>query len=346
MTTTPPLVLQINNEPRPFGPHTGFARAFTELADAGLVRYMCVVPGAGDRLPVSRPDLVFVQSPQPCRWTQRQVRRWLRVVGDPPVVVWEGDAWGGLTKPLRERNLAWMRCAEVVFTVAAGRQATMLRRACRRPVRYVPNVVPLPLLSDSPDSEPPADGVAVIGRRRTYLGIELLPDDRERTELVEELRRIPAVRLAVYGKGWRGSFARGPVPFDEQLTAMKRSLITVGWNRYRHLTGCFSNRLPIAMCAGRVHVTSRQPGLTWLPGPDLGLHLMDTPRDAAGRIRDLLDSDPADLLAQARQMTRWTRARLTDTEALQYMLAKHLPLPAPPADPWAHFAAMDADASS
>lgn len=345
MSATVPLVLQISNESWPLGPRTGFVRAFTKLADAGLLRYACTVPSAGDQLPICRPDLIFVQSPQSCRWTESQVREWLQALGDPTVVVWEGDAWGGLTKPLRERNLVWMRAAEVVFSVAVGSQATMLRRACGRPVRYVPSIAPLSLLDGSGDRQPDSDSVTVIGKRRTYLGIELLPDDRERVQLVKESRKILGSRLRVYGKGWRGPCARGAVPFMEQLTVMEQSLITGGWNCYRGLTGYFSNRLPIAMCAGRVHVTSRQPGLEWLPGPDHGLHLMDTPREAAEQICGLLDTDPAKLLAQAQEMRQWARSRLTDFDALLYMLGGYLLLPAPPADPWAKFGTVDADSS-
>ncbi|MFF1342953.1 hypothetical protein ACFVYT_34625 [Streptomyces sp. NPDC058290] len=341
MTTTP-LVLQISNEPEPSGPRTRFARAFEDLADAGLLRYACAVPAAGDQLPSSRPDLVFVQSPQSYPWTNRHVRKWLRTAGEPPVVVWEGDAWGGLTKPLRGRNLAWMRAAVEVFSVAAGGQAAMLRRACGRPVRYVPHVAPLHLLAAPRGPEPAAGGVTLVGKRLTYLGIELIPDDRERALFVAELRKVAGPRLAVYGTGWRGPCARGPVPFPEQLTVMEGALISAGWDRYRKHTGYFSDRLPIAMCAGRVHVTSRQPGLGWLPGPDRGLHLMDTPRAAAGRVRELLRRDPEELLVQGRWMSEWARARLTERQALLHMLSPYIPLlPAPPTDPWAGLAALD-----
>ncbi|MFC9247428.1 hypothetical protein ACFT7S_26530 [Streptomyces sp. NPDC057136] len=343
MTTAAPLVLHISNEPAPFGPHTGFARGFAGLVEEGLLRYVCVVPAAGDELPALRPELVFVQSPQSYPWTKRQVREWLRTAGDPPVSVWDGDAWGGPTKPLRERNLVWMRCAQEVFSVAVGKQAVMLRRACGRPVRYVPNVAPLHLLG--PDAEcgpgPARGGVTMVGKRLTYFGVELIPDDRERALLVKELHKVPGSRLSVYGKGWRGPYARGPVPFAEQMAVMRRALITAGWNRYRGYTGYFSDRLPIAMCAGRVHVTSRQPALEWLPGPDRGLHLMGTPRAAAERVRELLRRDPAELLAQGRRMSEWARARLTERQALLHMLSPYIPLPAPPTDPWAGLAALD-----
>ncbi|MET8326498.1 hypothetical protein [Streptomyces sp. NPDC005181] len=339
-----PLVLHLSNESRPLGPYTGFAPAFTLLergpdADAnegGLLRYTCVLPAAGDALPTRlRPDLVFVQVPQPHPWRARQVAGWLSAVGSPPVVVWAGDAWGGLTKQVRQRDLAWMRCADQIFSVAMGPQARMLERRSGRPVRYVPHVVPEPFLRYRSDHDP--RGVSLIGNRLTYCGVELIPGDRARQTLVRQLQRLPEGQFSLYGAGWRGPGTCGQVPFQQQMEAMRRSLVTVGWDRYTGHTGYFSDRLPIAMNSGRVPVSSLQPGLDWLPGPDDGLHLLRTPAEAAARVRDLLAEDPARLLATARRLRQWTAGRLTQGHALCHMLGRYLPLPEPPADPWGGF---------
>ena len=128
-------------------------------------------------------------------------------------------------------------------------------------MHYVPNCLPLAFAAPDPPGPPPA-GIALLGSRMTYGGIELVRDDRERTDLV---RRLAGPELSVYGKRWRGPHARGAVPYFAQQAAMRRALVTVGWNRYRRYRGFFSDRLPIAMAAGRVHVSSSHPGLEWLP---------------------------------------------------------------------------------
>ncbi|MFC7305782.1 hypothetical protein ACFQVC_16335 [Streptomyces monticola] len=335
---TAPLVLHISNEDRCYGTDNSFVRGFTELAREGVLRHRCVIPAA-ERDPAAaltdgeRPALVLLQSPQPTPWTDREVTGLLHRLGSPPLVVWEGDAWGGRGKPLRARNVAWMRRAETVFSVAHGPQAELLHRACGRPVRYVPNTVPLAFAADETATARPT-GVALLGTRMTYCGLELVRDDRQRAALVRQLSRLPHSGLHVYGKGWRGPHAHGPVPYFQQQAAMRRALITAGWNRYRAYPGFYSDRLPIAMASGRVHVSSRHPDLEWLPGPDDGLHLLDTPAEAASVVRELLAQDPGALLRRAARMRRWALGHLTETHALRHMLAPYLPLTPPRGAPW------------
>ncbi|MFD0527463.1 hypothetical protein ACFQ1I_09820 [Kitasatospora arboriphila] len=138
----------------------------------------------------------------------------------------------------------------------------------------------------------------------------------------------------MYGRGWRGHGARGLLPFAEQVPALQRSRISAGTSHYPDYPGNFSDRLPISLYAGRVHVTCRIPGAEWLPGPEAGLFLADTPRGAARLVRELLREDPAALHEAGLRGHRWVVERLTDEHALRHMLGHHIPLPPPPADPW------------
>ncbi|MBC9714421.1 hypothetical protein H9Y04_17825 [Streptomyces sp. TRM66268-LWL] len=337
----PPLVLQISNDVRDDGADNSFVRAFAALAAEGLVRHRYLAPAVtlldlAGVAAMERPDLVLVQSPQSRAWTRPQVDEVLRLLGDPPLVVWEGDAWGGWLKRPRESNLHWMRRAAAVFSAAGGEQLDLLHRATGAPAYYAPNVAPLRFAADTADPGPAGREVAFLGTRRTFLGVELLPDDRGRLALVRLLDRMDGCDLAVYGRSWRGRYARGPVPYGEQLTAMRRALVTAGWNRYRRYDGYASDRLPIALCAGRVHVTSREADLDWLPGPEDGLHRLDTPREAADRVRELLTADPRELLAQAARARSWAVRHLTETQFLRHLLAPFLPVAAPRGGPWPH----------
>lgn len=353
---TAPVVLHISNEPA-LGPSAGFSSAFARLEDAGLLAHVAVAPlallqdGSVEQAlstlrQIARdtpPDLVFVQSPHAFPWTAENVPALLSGLGSPTVVYWEGDAWGG-RKPLSAGSAAWLAHADTVFSVGLGEQAALLDRHARTPVRYVPNVLPGQLLDTEEDPVPgigrTAFDVAQIGNCYMRFGVlELVDGARERARLVRGLRSLPGCRVALYGSGWRGRAAQGPIPFGRQLAALRDARVTVGWNHYQRYRGVFSNRLPICMYAGRVHVSSRPPGVDWLPGPESGLHLVDSPAQAVDRVRELVHADPGELHAAGLRARRWCRDRLTDFHALLYMLGGELALPAPPEDPWSSVAA-------
>ncbi|MEU6880248.1 hypothetical protein [Streptomyces sp. NPDC046712] len=348
---TPPLVLQIANE-RVLEPGSRFVRAFGRLASDGLLRHAVVSPlallGGGRDVALEelrcqvgelRPDVVFVQSPGAFPWTGDDVRALLAPLGDPPVVFWEGDAWGG-RKQLTPGSVAWLGAAARVYSVALGPQAALLRRQSPAPVRYVPHVLPLSF-DDTP--VPPlgeaCDDVVTVGNCYVRFGLwGGLEGSLDRVRLVRGLRRLPSCRLAVYGARWRGRGARGPAPFHRQVEVLRQGRVTAGWDHFTGYPGYFSDRLPIALSAGRPHVTSRQPGLEWLPGPDTGLHLVATPAEAVSTVRGLLAADDDELHTAGLRGHAWVRERLTDREALLHMLGGLVTLPSPPADPWQAFA--------
>lgn len=333
--------------------------AFDRLADDGLLVHVPVAPQsllpAGDARSVLRevrrvahevsPDLVFVRSPQSFRWTAHSVRALLGELGSPPVVLRESDAWGG-RKPLEERVVAWLAHADRVFSVAVGEQAALLQRHARTQVRYAPHVLPNQLLDAEGVSVPDIDlatvDVAHLGNCYVRFGlVERVDGARERLRVSRGLRSLPHCRVALYGHGWRGPSARGLVAFNQQIVVLRDARITVGWDHYQRYAGYFSNRLPIGMYSGRVHISSRSPGLGWLPGPDSGLHLVDTPAEAVDRVRQLLRRDPQELHAAGLRAHRWIRDRFTNLHVLLYMLGEDMALPAPPDDPWRAVCELD-----
>ncbi|SDK51122.1 glycosyltransferase family protein [Streptomyces indicus] len=353
----PPTVLHLTNDARP-ELHLSFGEAFAALAADGLLTHVPVAPvallarhrGRAEALAEihrvaeqARPAVLFVQTPGRFPWTGEDVARLLRRLGSPQVLLWEGDAWGG-RKPVPQGLAAWLRHADTVFSVSLGAQAEVFGRHTPRPVRYVAQTVPERLVTDDP-VPPPSDAaydVMHIGGRYLRLGVfERVDGARQRGRLVRALQRLPGCRFAVHGSGWRGPGALGPVPFDDQVRALRRARISVGWDHFAGRTGYFSNRLPISLYAGRPHVTVRPPGATWLPGPEHGLHLVDSPAEAVATVAALLRTDPAALHATGLAAHRWVVDRLTNLNALRHMLGSHLDVPPPPADPWQAIAAMD-----
>ncbi|MFC9247431.1 hypothetical protein ACFT7S_26545 [Streptomyces sp. NPDC057136] len=352
---TPPTVLHLSND-RATGPHLSFGPAFAALTAGGLLRHEPVVPlallGAGPDEAVrtigrlaaqARPAVVLVQSPGAFPWQSADVAALLRAAGSPPVIFWEGDAWGG-RKPLPAGAVAWLRHADAVYSVALGGQATLFGRHTSAPVRYIPQTVPDRLRTAEP--VPPIeealyDAVLIGGHYVRFGCFERVDDALDRKRAVKGVLRLPGMRAALHGHGWKGPAAHGPLPFDQQVRAIREGRLSFNWDHFRRYPGSCSNRLPISLYAGRPHITSRVRGVDWLPGPKQGLHQADTPAEVVDTVRELLRREPAELHRAGLAGHHWVRDRLTNENALRHMLAGPLGIDRPPAEPWQAIAAMD-----
>lgn len=347
---SPPVVLHLSCDVA-LKHDSRFVHDFRRLADDG---HLVHVPVAPQELAVrdgveqavralvqlaheSRPDVILVETPHGMPIGRGEVRQIVDAAGRPPVVYWEGDAWGR-RKRLLESIRAWLGVADQVFSIAMGHQYRLLRAHTRAPIRYVPHVLPHVVRTAAtdrvPDIHETTEDVTVIGNHLCRLDVlGGLPGSLARRKLVRGLQRLDC-RLAIYGSRWRGRGARGILPFAEQVPALQRSRISAAINHFPKHPGNFSDRLPISLYAGRVHVTGRVLGADWLPDPDHGLYLANTPAHAVTLVRELLREDPSVLHAAGLRGRLWVLDHLTDLHALQYMLGSYLPLPSPPADPW------------
>jgi hypothetical protein len=289
----------------------------------------------------ARPSVVVQNTPRGFAFTDD----WFDAVAalpTPPILVyWEGDAWARWTKPVPPETRVWWRRADLVFTVAIGKQRRLIERLGGRDVRFVPNTYDHVLFGREEATEPPMGeeptDVAVIGNwwgNRFF--ISRLRGARQRLQLVRRLQRDPEIPLAVYGQNWTGRGARGPVPYTDQAAVARTALITANWDHYADYAGSYSDRLPNLLLAGRAHVGTLHPSLEWLPGPETGLFLESTVDAAVRRVRDLLRRPRAEVLELGLAAHRWVRYRLSHREMARYMLGSvdERLLQALPDDPW------------
>ncbi|MGW5433708.1 glycosyltransferase family protein [Streptomyces sp. NPDC004059] len=352
----PPTVLFLPND-AVLDHNVSFGRAFQALTDERLISHRIFAPLARARIVGSeaalrelaavaeetRPDLIFVQPMTRLPWTDEYLRDLVRRSGSPEVVYWEGDAVKSAGDP-GPGSACWYRRSDTVFSVALGVQAQVIGRFTRRRPRYVPHVVPGRVLTGV--SVPPIGRASYdamhIGNCFVRLGaLERIAGARDRHRVVRGLQRMQGCRLAVHGARWRGRGALGPLPFDEQVTALRTARFSINWDHCAGWPGYFSDRLPISLYAGRPHITSHIPHTDWLPDRRQGLHTVGSPAEAVNRARELLHTDDDMLETQGRAAHAWVRDRLTERNALLHMLGAHLDLPLPPVDPWAAIAAMD-----
>jgi len=154
--------------------------------------------------------------------------------------------------------------------------------------------------------------------------------------MVNKMLGTKRLKFGVYGHGWRGRGAMGTLPYEDQVKAMRQALVTVNWDHFSHLEGYNSDRLPISMLAGRVHVTTKHPRTPWLPGSENGLVLVENERDVVQVVEEMLGQTPEELLRLGQRANAWVVEKVSDVEAMRFMLsAVSTNVAEPPADPWA-----------
>lgn len=302
-------VLWITPERTP-GDQRGYRLAFAKLLHAGLIEAVRVVsPMAHPQMPEHyldsliekfvefAPNMVLVEHPSDAMIQAEHIQQ-LRKKVPFKLIVDEGDLYDLKIKrpPFALRSIAPF--ADVVATPGDSSQFQMYRQFGARRVEWLPTSFnpgdfgsrPIPRVER-------ALNVVMIGNdTRSRIPFRSMAGSKERAQLFHLLQRRFGNRFAAYGIGWSGKSARGQIPFIQQEKILQSASISVNFDHYPNEGSCFSNRLPIALASGGVHVTSWHPGYDSIfPSleTDSFLHFARTPRAIVSKVEYLLEnSDP------------------------------------------------------
>jgi hypothetical protein len=214
----------------------------------------------------------------------------------------EGDEYHWLYKPAPRQMLSLAAACDAAFLVADAPLARELRRRGCGDVLYAPSATDdvrfgAPL---DPDADPEWDAVVVGSNVRPRLGgLRDWPGMRLRRAVVELLARRLGNRFAVFGPGWTGPCAKGPIPFARQGEVYRNARVGVGTQALTIPPGryAFSNRLPIMLGSGTLVAYSWGLGYEELFPPGNPLWFRDA-EDAWRQVRELLDLDDEEALAR------------------------------------------------
>lgn len=261
-----------------------------------------------------------------------------KAIAGRPVLYWEGDPWGQ-GKPIPDEMRAWLSLAETVFSVGGRPQTQLLRNAGAARVVGTIHTYDHILFSDAEEgrtTRPITHDVVVLGSNlMRFPLISGLPGSWQRYRLVARLRTDFGRRFLLGGPGWPRDWSVGAVPFNGQASFLQRGHVVANWDHYPGIHSYTSDRMAIAMIAGRVQVSTRHPRMDWLPGPKAGLFLAESPSQVRHIVHDVLRQASADDLGRAAHA--WAHDRISHRQAVRHMLSTvwdHVE--PPPSDPWAN----------
>ena len=107
------------------------------------------------------------------------------------------------------------------------------------------------------------------------------------------------------------------------------------WDNFDNYEDYSSDRLAIALLAGRPHVTTKHPGMLWLPNECIGLYQETSPKNVLNRGKELLSIDPKIRHDRGLEAHNWVKSHLSHREAARFVVSSYFEnVEEPPGDPW------------
>ncbi|GAA4753322.1 hypothetical protein GCM10025783_27770 [Amnibacterium soli] len=327
--TPPRRVLWVPNE---IGTalQSGYRRAFADLLATGALDEVEVfsleqrmraggdaAAHRADLLAVAerfRPDLVFMQHTGFTGLTGGDVDRILR--HGARLLYQEADPYTRWLHPLPASARAVGRRADVVHTCGAGVFSDNFRRAGARRVEWMPHVFDPARIDTAPKRAERELDVVVVGNR-SRARFRPLPSAADRRRFVDLLQQRHGTALGLYGNGWSGPAARGPIPYSQQSEVVRGAWLSANWDHFADEACYFSDRLPIALASGSLHATTLHPGYSAVFPPETARFLVtgSTPQDLVERIGRFLETTSVDQRLEAEEAAKefaWRHFRQDD----------------------------------
>lgn len=261
-----------------------------------------------------RPDLVFMQHVGHTGLTGKDVDAILR--HGARLLYQEADPYTRWLHPLPAAARAAGARADVVHTCGAGVFSDNFRRAGARRVEWTPHVFDPGRIDTAPKRAERELDVVVVGNR-SRARLRPLPSANDRRRFVDLLQQRHGTAVGVYGNGWSGPAARGPIPYSQQSEVVRDAWLSANWDHFADEACYFSDRLPIALASGSLHATTLHPGYAAIFPPEASRFLItgSTPHDLVERIGRYLESTSVDQRLEAEEAARafaWSRFRQDD----------------------------------
>lgn len=307
----PIKILYVPNESGSFR-QLGFRRPLANLVNAGLISSSSVfslqwrMREGGDNeqhrqdlishVKAYQPNFVLMQHLGKTGLKNKHFRA-MRAAASFELVYHEADPYSRFLHPLPLPARAAGRHADVTFTVGSGVFADNFRRAGAQDVRWASHVFESERYRRKPVStEQTRSHDIVVVANRNSPRLRGHPNWRDRIQFVTHLQERFGDRLAIYGNGWRGVGAMGPVEPSLQDIAIRSAWVSANWDHYAGEPNYFSNRLPISLASGSIHATTYHPGYDSLFGKETRDFLVfgTTPRNLGNRIEKLLTETTPD----------------------------------------------------
>jgi hypothetical protein len=287
---------------------SGMRRAFATLVDRGLVEDVKIysllwrvrqgegAAAARGLLEAARafaPDLILMQHLGGTGLNDDFFSA-LNPASNQRLIYHEADPYSRWKHRLPPEAKSAGRHSDVVFTVGKDVFRSNFLRTGSRDVRWCSSVFDPGRFGKTNTltaAQREFDVVMIANKSRARTPFTGHPNSRQREELVKRLTKAFGPRFAIYGNGWTGPSAQGPVDYSNQNAAIHSGWISTNWDHYAGEASYFSDRLPTTLATGSVHVTTFHPGFDDIfRNSEQFIQFGMSPKDVVSSIENLLST--------------------------------------------------------
>jgi hypothetical protein len=285
-------------------------------------------------------DLLFLWSPKNFPETEDQFSQIVEALGERELIYWEGDPWTtrGI-KRIYPQMEWWARLSTVIFSVAGNPQKEIFEKFTRK-VILIPHTY-CHFQFKTEEQQPPSFGssqksfLMIANQVAKIPYVYGVPGSGSRFTLASLLKLKYSQEFDLRGSGWPNWFKASPLAYAEQASVIRSHSFSLNWDNFPNHESYASDRLPIALLAGRVHLTSKHPGMNFYGTEDVGLFEYPSPAKLVNGIQEHLQRAPEELFSQGLTAHKWAKNRLSHREAAYFMVSMvNSKLPQMKSFPW------------
>lgn len=207
-----------------------------------------------------QPDCILWRHTVDLKVDENLIRTLRNLDSHPSIGYLDGDIYKKSFYPLPKPVIKLCSLSDVCFWVGYSEEMMrILKKHGTKDIRYVPSSTDDDRFSSVRQKEPIYD-VVMVGNLLKYRNpFNPFPGTKFRKNLAKLFYEKLGNKFAIYGNGWKGPFAKGPVIFEKQNEVYHSSRIVLGVNNWR-ADYYFSNRLPITLSSGALIVHNYEKG--------------------------------------------------------------------------------------
>ena len=286
-------------------------------------------------------DILVIWSPRIFPETRDEFEEIIQKVNGRPIYYWEGDPWTSTgIKSWTEQMKWWALESQLIFTVAKEPHITMFRSASDAKIVFIPQTYCHVQFRKAELTQPlslsESKSVVMIGSQTARIPFVYgTPGSGMRFLAGISLKLRFGHDFQLFGNKWPRGFSAGKVEYAQQANLIREFSMSANWDNFIHHESYVSDRLPIALLAGRVHITSSHPGKNYYGSEDIGLFQVKGLFDLHQKIDELRAFDPVKLSSMGLEAHKWARNRFSHREAARFMFSKITNnIPSPQSEPW------------